>query len=295
MLDDIVYMCYLGLVEGSILALIALGYSLVYGVGGVNNLANGHYYMLAGYFFLWILGWSNIFKDFVILTVILGLSLITLIGALTYIVLVKPLQNSTINMILITFALAVLIELAVLHISGTQPEPVQELRMLRGYVTVLGRQMDRQNLLLIVLSLLIVGIFGLFINKSKLGKSIRAVSQDREAASLMGINSDRILLITFIISAFLAGIAAVLYVPSQNLTGPSMGWQTLTSSMAIVIFGGLGSLKGSIVGAYFISFTSKFTLVFIPAGEAWETLVPLVVIVIMLLIRPYGLFGKKEL
>ena len=154
--------------------------------------------------------------------------------------------------------------------------------------------MINQFIFLIIASLIIVTLFALFINKSKLGKSIRAVSQDREAATLMGINSNRILLYTVMISAFLAAIAAFLYLPAAALSGPSMGWIFLTNSFAVVILGGMGSLVGSVVGAYIVGFATSFTSIFIPNGPSWAHIVPIIVIVVMLLIRPQGLFGKKE-
>ena len=96
------------------------------------------------------------------------------------------------------------------------------------------------------------------------------------------------------ISAFLAAIAAFLYLPAAALSGPSMGWIFLTNSFAVVILGGMGSLVGSVVGAYIVGFATSFTSIFIPNGPSWAHIVPIIVIVVMLLIRPQGLFGKKE-
>jgi len=160
---------------------------------------------------------------------------------------------------------------------------------------ILGYPIVHQYVFLIIMSIIIVLLFALFINKSKLGKSIRAVSQDREASELMGINSNRILLYTVMISALLAGSAAFLYLPGASLDGPSMGWGYLTNSFAIVILGGMGSLVGSVVGAFIVGYTIQFTNIFIPNGPSWAHLVPIIVIVVMLLIRPQGLFGKKEI
>ncbi|KKN23627.1 hypothetical protein LCGC14_0903090 [marine sediment metagenome] len=295
MFSDIIQMLFVGSMSGAVVSLIALGYSLVYGVGGVMNIAHGAYFMLTAYLFLWMLGWGPLFSNMLWLTVILGLTFIILIGALTYIVLVKPLQDSAINVVLITFALAFFIELLIVWISGSEGKSISLLKMMEGYATIFGIKMQYQSILVIFISLAIVSIFALFINKSKLGKSIRAVSQDKEAASLMGINSNRIFLYTFVIAAFLAGIAAFLAVPGGNIEGPGMGWRYLTSSIAVVVLGGMGSLVGSVVGAYILGYVNSFTLIFIPNGEAWSNIVPLVFIIVMLLIRPQGLFGKKEI
>ncbi|MFW9987090.1 MAG: branched-chain amino acid ABC transporter permease [Candidatus Odinarchaeota archaeon] len=292
---DLIEVLFIGSTEGAVTALVAIGFSLVYGVGGVTNLAHGSFFMLAGYWLLWILTWGPIFTEVIWLSVVIVLIIITCLGAILYITLIKPLQESPINMILITFAVGFFVELIVKFISGTSPEPIDEYRIASGHTQLLGYEMDYQALLLILISLITITIFGLFINKSKLGKSVRAVSQDKEAATLMGINSDRILLITFIIASFLAALAAYLALPYYNLNGPAIGWQYLTNSMAVVILGGLGSLTGSVAAAFILGYARSFTLVFIPDGSIWFNVVPMIVIIVMLLVRPHGMFGKKEL
>jgi len=200
-----------------------------------------------------------------------------------------------VGVVLITFALAFALEQYVLIISGTTSATISGYVIFKGTTDFLGYSMLNQYVFYIIISLIIVSLFALFINKSKLGKSIRAVSQDSEAATLMGINSDRVLFYTVLISAFLAAIAASLYLPGAALNGPAMGWEYLTSSFAVVILGGMGSLVGSIVGAYIVGYITSFTNVFVPNGPAWAHIVPIIVILLVLIIRPQGLFGKKEL
>ena len=280
-----------GTLNGAIFALIALGYSLVYGVGHIMNLAHGAYFMITGYLLLWFL---NFFPGLELYSVIIAILLVTIIGGLSYILLIKPLQDTHVGVVLITFGLAFFLEQYVQIISGTSTYAINDYAIFTGYTEIFGYRMINQFIFLIITSLIIVTLFALFINKSKLGKSIRAVSQDREAATLMGINSNRILLYTVMISAFLAAMAAFLYLPAAALSGPSMGWIFLTNSFAVVILGGMGSLVGSVVGAYIVGFATSFTSIFIPNGPSWAHIVPIIVIVVMLLIRPQGLFGKKE-
>lgn len=291
MAGEIINFLFTGALSGSVLSLIALGYSLVYGVGHLMNLAHGSFFMLAGYLFLWFL---KIFYDLPWLSVILSIIIVTIIGGLAYLLLIKPLQETNVGVVLITFGLAFFIEQYVLIISGTDSYAINRYLLVQGYTEIFGYRMINQFILVIIASLLIVFGFALFINKSKLGKSIRAVSQDREAASLMGINSNRILLYTVMISAFLASIAAFLYLPAAALSGPSMGFAYLTNSFAVVILGGMGSLVGSVVGSYIVGFITSFTSIFIPNGPSWAHLIPIIVIIIVLIIRPQGLFGKKE-
>ena len=292
MIEDIINMIFSGALNGAVLSLIALGYSLVYGVGGIMNLAHGAYFMLTGYLLLWGL---RIFPGFLLLSVVFAVVIVTIIGGLTYILLIKPLQDSHVGVVLITFGLAFAVEQFVLIISGTTSASISEYIIFDGITVFLGYSMFNQFIFFIIVSIIIVSLFALFISKSKLGKSIRAVSQDREAAVLMGINANRVLLYTVMISAFLAAIAASLYLPGAALNGPSMAWTYLTSSFAVIILGGMGSLVGSVVGGYIVGFITSFTSIFIPNGPSWAHIVPLIVIIIVLIIRPQGLFGKKEI
>ena len=294
MIDIYINFLFNGILNGAVLSLIALGYSLVYGVGGIMNLAHGAYFMLAGYLLLYGL---KIFPGFLLLSVVSAVVIVTIIGGLTYILLIKPLQDSHVGVVLITFALAFTVEQYIAIVSGTTTYALSQYLIFKNSTPFFntGYNMLDQYIFFIIISLVIVSLFALFINKSKLGKSIRAVSQDREAASLMGINSNRILFWTVVISAFLAAMAAVLYLPGASLNGPTMGWEYLTISFAVVILGGMGSLVGSIVGAYIMGFITSYTNVFIPNGPSWAHIVPLIVMIIVLLIRPQGLFGKKEL
>ncbi|MFX0000188.1 MAG: branched-chain amino acid ABC transporter permease [Candidatus Hodarchaeota archaeon] len=292
---DIMNMLFNGTLTGAVYALIAMGYSLVYGVGGIMNLSHGAYFMLTGYLLLWMLQ-SPFFLGLEWLTVIIALIVITVIGGLTFLLLIKPLQDSHVAVVIATFGLAFLLEqIVIISPSGTEVWSIGQLEVLQGFTMVLGYPIVHQYVFLIIMSIIIVLLFALFINKSRLGKSIRAVSQDREAAELMGINSNRILLYTVMISALLAGVAAFMYLPGASLDGPAMGWGYLTNSFAIVILGGMGSLVGSVVGAFIVGYIIQFTNVFIPNGPSWAHLVPIIIIVIILLIRPQGLFGKKEL
>jgi branched-chain amino acid transport system permease protein len=294
--SQIMNFLFTGALTGSVYALIALGYSLVYGVGGIMNLSHGAYFMFTGYMLLWLLS-IPIFAGLEFLTAIIALILITIIGGLTYLLLIKPLQESHVAVVIVTFGLAFLLEqIVTASPSGTEVWSIYQLKLAEGFTFFLGYPIIHQYVLLIIISLAVVILFALFISKSKLGRSIRAVSQDREAATLMGINANRVTLYTVMISAFLAGLAAFLYLPGSTIDGPSMGWRYLTNSFAVVILGGMGSLVGSVVGAFIIGYTISYTNIFIPVyGPAWAHLVPILVIIVMLLIRPRGLFGKKEL
>lgn len=281
-----------GAVQGSVYALLALGFSLVYGVGGILNLAHGAYYLIATYAFFWtwlllapIIGGINGF----FIGMVIGLIVAVLVGMVSYLLLIKPLKEHEINVLMGTFAIGFFCEQLVIALYDPKTHSIPTI--FEGYINILGTPIQVHWIIIIVASLIIVALVTIFINRSKLGKSIRAVSQDPEAAMLMGINADRILMYTVTISALLAGVAAVLYVP-VDLIAPYKGWPILTGAIAVVILGGMGSLTGSVVGAYIIGYARIATNYLI--DPVYSSLVPIIVIILILVIRPRGLFGKKE-
>lgn len=279
-----------GAVQGAVFALLAIGFSLVYGVGGILNLAHGAFYLIAAYLVLWFIPFFGVPGSMLV-----SLLLVTLIGALAYLALIKPLQKTLVGAVIITFGLAFFMQyfVRVAEVARTGLVTYQTVPGLAsGTVTLLGVTFPTQFVVAFFGSMLLVSFVTLFISKAKIGKSIRAVAQDREAAMLMGINADRILMLTVALSAFLAGVAAVLYVPAAVLS-PDMGWTTLLTAFSVVVLGGMGSVPGSVLGAFVISYTGNFCT-FVLDQPAFGALVPLIVILVVLVVRPRGLLGKKE-
>jgi len=278
-----------GAIQGAVYALIAMGFSLVYGVGGILNLAHGAFYMIAAYTALWLIPYLPLPFAFIV-----AVAVTTILGALAYLSLIKPMQKSHIGVVIATFALAFLIEqfVKISQIARTGIDtPVYLTEMIGGSVNFLGVTFPAQLVVAFFGSILLVTFVTLFISKARIGKSIRAVSQDREAALLMGINADRVLLLTVTLSAFLAAVASVLYT-SGNPVFSWMGWGILLNAFAVVVLGGMGSVTGSVLGAFVIAYARNFCTYFISPSLA--ELVPLVVILIVLVLRPQGLLGKKE-
>jgi branched-chain amino acid transport system permease protein len=290
---EIMQVLIYGTVQGGIFAMLAMGFSLVFGVGGILNQAHGAFYAITGYLVYWIhdpisllMGtespkfyWAMVF----------ALSIVTLIGGLSYIGLIKPVQDHEINVVIITFALAFFFEQAILMIFGSIGHKIPSVP---GNEEIFGIFIPWQHLIALMGSVIVIISVLLFINKVKIGNQIRAVAQDKEAAQLMGINVNRILMYTIMISAFLAGIAGLLYIPTGEIA-PHIGWGILIRSFAIVVLGGLRSIPGSVIGSFILGYAGNFVGVFI--GQNWAALVPTILIVVMLIVRPRGLFGKKEI
>jgi branched-chain amino acid transport system permease protein len=161
---------------------------------------------------------------------------------------------------------------------------------LSGYMTVLGVRVLYQHVLILgIVILVLLGVWFL-LSKTRMGIAIRAVAQDSEIANLMGINVSRILTITMTIASTLAAVAGVIVAPTLVLE-PYMWTHPLVMIMAIVVLGGLGSVKGSLVGAFIIGFVETAVVFLIPTGAFLKGAIALIVMVIILLVRPEGLFG----
>jgi branched-chain amino acid transport system permease protein len=287
MSDVLLNFLIFGTIQGAIYGLLAMGFSLVYGVGGILNQSHGAFYVITTYIF-----YVFYREGFGLIPgIIIGLLVVTIIGGLVYFALIKPLKDSHVGVVIVTFAFAFFVEqfvsISVDSIYHDMPNLVP------GSFEFFGVSISYHYIIVILSSLGLLALITIIINKFKIGKSIRAVAQDSEAAALMGINVDRVLAYTVMISAFLAGFAAILYVP-VDIVAPHIGWTILINSFSIVVLGGLGSLHGSVIGAFIISYANAFTNFVLNLPEL-SALLPIIVIVFMLVIRPRGLFGKKDI
>lgn len=276
-----------GLYNGSVWALMALGFSLVYGVGGIMNLAHGMLYLFTGYLIIWLIvlfpaGLAGHLGAYALAVVIMAI-----IGAMVYLVAIKPVEDKPVTILIMTFALALFLEQLIRIVVGSTINMVPTL--VKGTINVEGTTVSIQSLVVMLASVIIVVVFTLFLKKTKVGNSIRAISQDRDAARLMGINVNRYLMYTLMISTLLAALAAGV---SLNNLLPEDGTSYLIVAFGVVILGGLGSLEGSVIAAYIQGFVAQYVV--LTFGTAYSGIVPGVVIVLILIIRPRGLFGKKE-
>ncbi len=274
-----------GLVQGSLLALLALGFSLVYGVGGILNLSHGAFYLITAYVMFWTIPMFGL-----MISAIIGLAVVVGVGAVTYLGLIRPLQETHMGVVLVTFALAFFFEQFVKFVGDPKTHYIAP--FIPGTIQILGVNIQIQLLILIVGSLTLVTIVTVFMSRTTIGKSIRAVAQDYEAAKLMGINTDMMLMLTVMLSALLVGFAAVFYAPG-NFIAPRIGWGYLLLAFAVTIFGGMGSIPGSILASFILGYATTFTDYFI--SPTFSEIIPIAVILVMLLVRPQGLLGKKEL
>jgi branched-chain amino acid transport system permease protein len=272
------------LVNGSVYALLALGLSLIFGVGRLINMAHTAFFVVAAYilyYFTRQLGWGA--AESIAITVVGTV----LLGALCYQFLINRVRQHTQAVLLITVALAMAFQ-ELLYIGfGSFYLSLDPL--IPGTIVILGVIVPKQYLLVIAAVAVVIIVLWLLLSRTKLGISIRAVANDPEIANVLGINVPRTLLLTMGIATGLAAVAAVLVAPIWILY-PPMWMSTLTTVLVIVVLGGLGSIKGSIIGAYIIALVEQVVLISQISPNLVMTFI-LLAMVVVLVVRPGGLFG----
>jgi len=271
-----------GLVLTGLYSLLSLGFALITGVARVFNLAHGSLYMLCAYFvfYLKFMGLGPAIIISLILTVITGLIIFQFF--------IYPMKKKNFGAAIVTLSLALFIQALVSIVCGPQYKALPYL--VNGYVWILGVRVVNQKLLALIASPIIVVLLELFINRTRIGKSIRAVAQNMDVAKLVGINTRNTFMISMGISALLAGVAAVIFAPLNSVSPTS--WTIVFSIFPVMVLGGLGSLKGALVGSLIIAFTEKIIEFTIGGGYLAQT-VTFAIMLIIILVRPNGIFGKK--
>jgi branched-chain amino acid transport system permease protein len=274
-----------GLISGSVYALLAIGFSLIFGVARILNIAHTAFYMVAAYGIYF--GTQKL--GFHPLWCMLGsVTLVTLFGLIVYKFFIDPIREHEAAVLIGTIALAMAMqEIMLLIFTGSY---LSVPSLIKGFFTIFGVKVFYQQLLTFGLVLVILAGLWALLMKTKLGLAIRSTADDREVANLMGINESRAAMITMGITVGLAGLTGAVVVPLTILE-PFMWMHPLIMMMAVVVLGGLGSLKGSFVGAYILGFAESLVVFLIPKGAFLKGSVALSVMILVLLIRPEGLFG----
>ncbi|MCO8255500.1 branched-chain amino acid ABC transporter permease [Haladaptatus sp. AB618] len=265
-------------------ALVAIGFTLIFGVGGVLNLSHGAIITIGAfvaYFVTGVLGAS------VWVATLAALAVSAVFAAVLYLVLIRPIQHDSITVMILTLVTAIVVEEGIKILVGTQPQAVPSL--LDGHLTLVGGiQLNR--VFAFALSWVVIGLLFAAVNYSRTGKAIIATSMSSRGASLVGIETDRMYLYTWVVAGALAGLAGV-FLASIQTAGWAMGREPLVLSFSIVVLGGIGSIRGSLIGAYIIGFLEVFTISYV--DSSLSGLASLVVLVVILLVKPEGLFGRE--
>lgn len=274
-----------GLINGSVYALLAVGFALIFGVARIVNIAHTAFYMLAAYCIYYSAQKLGIHPALSMLAAILAVGLI---GLISYKLFIDPIREHEAAVLIATIALAMAFQEVMLLIFTGDFLGVPSL--IEGYRTVFGVKIAYQQMLTFAVALLVLAIVWVLLLKTKLGLAIRSTAQDREVANLMGINESRVAMMTMGVSVGLAAFTGAVIAPLA-IVNPFMWMHPLIMMMAVVVLGGMGSIKGSFVGAYILGFAESLVVFLIPMGAYLKGSVALSVMILVLLIRPEGLFG----
>lgn len=277
-----------GLVIGVIYALAALGVSLVVGIMNVVNFAHGELYILAGYFsfiFADALGWN------IYLSMAAAVFLVFILGVMMEYFFIRPTYGNEMYSLILTFILSIVLQNAYLLIFG--PYPNKPPTWIKGATEVFGLFFyGNQRLAALISGAAVITAVFLVIKLAWFGKIVRAASQDREMAELNGVNTLNLNMLSFGLGCALAGAAGVILAPVFPVT-PTAGVQVALTAFVVVVLGGMGSLWGCVVGGVVLGLVENLGAAFISTG--YKHLFGFVILILVLLIRPAGLFGKKEL
>jgi branched-chain amino acid transport system permease protein len=277
-----------GLYAGCIYILLATGLNLIFGVMKVVNFAHGELLMLGAYITFTFYALSG-FNPYVLLAA--SVPILILVGVVIERLCFRPiLGTGKLNEIFISIGLIYIIQNAAALIWTDEwriiHSPFEKIT-----ISVFGVNMPLDYLIIIITTILILIILYLFLRRTSLGKSMRATSQNRKGAMLMGINVERMDMLSFGIGAGLAGAAGTLWVVSGQVFNPYMGSIPAIKAFAIVILGGLGSIPGAIIGGLIYGIAENFAI--FTLGGAWKDAISFIILILVLIVRPTGIFGES--
>ncbi len=279
-----------GIIAGSIYALVALGFTVIYRTVKFFHFAHGVVYTAGAYLaFTFVISLHlNPLLSFVLAILLAGV-LGVVIDRLVY----KPLRKrkaSNLILLIASFGVFIFIENLIAMLYGNQILTIRTGPIREGY-HVLSAVITPIQITILIVSLLLTVLLWTFIKKAKLGKAMRAVADDQVAASVVGINPEKTILWAFLIGSLLAGAAGILISYETNIE-PTMGFSALLKGIIASIVGGIGSIPGAIVGGLFIGIVENLGIWKISAG--WKDCISFAVLIIFLLIRPQGFFGTRS-
>ncbi|NLZ76027.1 MAG: branched-chain amino acid ABC transporter permease [Erysipelotrichia bacterium] len=279
-----------GMGLGSVYAIIALGYTMVYGIAKMLNFAHGDVIMIGAYTAFYCL---TMFKLSTFTSIIISVVVCTILGIIIEKFAYKPLRKASSLSVLITaIGISYFLQNLAQILFGTDPKVFPELMRNSTFSLFKGQlTLSYKTLLTIIACILIMIFLTIFVNKTKTGKAMRACSQDKEAAQLMGINVDNTISITFAIGSGLAAIAAVLLCITYSTFTPTLGSMPGIKAFTAAVFGGIGSIPGAFVGGLLLGIIETLTKAYL--STQLSDAIVFMVLIIVLLIKPSGLLGKR--
>ena len=279
--------CLTGISLGGAYALIAIGYTLVYGILRLINFAHGDIFMMAGYFMIFAMAslpWFIAVPVVLIITVILGVS----IERVAY----RPLRSAPRMSVMISaIGVSYLLQNLATYLFTALPKGYPEIPFLKKIFQIGGLSASFVTFLTPVLTLVIVYALITLINKTKIGMAMRAVAKDYDTAALMGIKINKVITFTFAVGSLLAAVGSVLYFTDRMTVFPFSGSLPGLKCFVAAVFGGIGSIPGAVIGGFFLGLGEAALVAM--GYSTFSDAFTFVLLIIILLIKPTGLFGEK--
>jgi len=282
-MDILIY----GIINSFSLALMAIGFTLVYGISRLPNFAHGALYVITG-FLVWSL--IHLLKLNYVISILLALVIMGLVGASIYQFVLIRVRGMATSEIIATYALGLAI-LEFLRWRGFRGMTYTLPVFIEGSINIVGIPVDLQRIIVIGIGIVVVTFMWLFTHFNRTGLALRGMAQDEHAAMMLGIDSDWMAVIAMAMGSILAGLSAIVLLPLGNIVVEA-GYNVLILSIAVCIVGGLGSWVGAILAAFMIGFLQIITVAYIQSH--FHMVVALLAIIITLILKPSGLFGRQK-
>ena len=277
-----------GLSLGAIYALIALGYTMVYGICKLINFAHGDIIMVGSYI-AYVLLANGISLPVSIIASVVGC---VIVGVLIEKIAYKPLRDtSRISLLITAIGISYLLQNLCQLIMGVNPLTFPSIINIES-LNFFGVTITGNMLVTLIISIILMIVIDLLVKKTKIGKAMRAVSEDREAASLMGININSIISITFAIGSALAAIAGIIWAANYPQLKPTMGSLPGIKAFIAAVFGGIGIVPGAVLGGFLLGLIETMTKAYI--STQFSDGIVFFILIVMLIFKPNGILGKNE-
>ena len=278
-----------GLSLGSIYALIALGYTMVYGIIKLINFAHGDIYMLGAFTAFYA---TTVFHLNFFLALIVAMVLCGVLGVLIERIAYKPLRHATrITALITAMGVSYILEYTTQYFAGSEVKTVPEDVLNNAVFQIGGIQISQQQIYIIAVTLILMLALTYIVGRTRMGRAMRAVSVDEKAAELMGISVDRTISFTFLLGSVLAGAAGVLVGVYYNSINPLMGMVPGLKAFIAAVFGGIGIIPGAMIGGFAIGIAE--TMGVAHGSTLYPAAIVYVILILILIIKPAGLLGKN--
>ncbi|MBW2065655.1 MAG: branched-chain amino acid ABC transporter permease [Deltaproteobacteria bacterium] len=292
-----------GITIGGVYALIALGYTMVYGILYMLNFAHGEVYMIGGFTGWWVLhlltrSHGPVVSGFVVivLMILVAMAVTGCLGMAIERLAYRPLRKAPrMNLLLSALGVSIVLQNLVLRFQGAEIRFFKTSALIPKWLQVFeigGAVVSFMRLLVIIVSLILMGALTWFVKRTKMGKAMRATAQDTEAATFMGINVNRIILLTFLIGSALGGAAGTLVGLLFTQVDYYVGYAAGLKGFTAAVLGGIGNIPGAMLGGFILGMVETLGTTFI--SSTYKDIISFIVLILVLIVRPWGIMGERE-